>query len=102
MAPVFNELEIVGTGPRNGLEDGQIKFRYDGYRVPSGSIQTIVKVLPVENGRVPIVVPMFVRFVDDGFIVRLIDPRGVPLPQAVLDLSMLMVEVSEFGKLVLQ
>ena len=38
----------------------------------------------------------------DGFVVRLTDMRGVALSQSLLDATSLMVEVSEFGKLVLR
>jgi hypothetical protein len=100
---VFNQLQIIGVGLRSGLEDGQLKFRYDGYRPPiatRGAVMTIVKVLPVANDP-STVVASFVRFDDDGFVVRLNDIRGTPLLQDRLEVAMLMVEVSEFGKLAL-
>ena len=81
-----------------------MKFRYEGYRSPlrsTGGMQTIVKVLPVASDQPP-VTPAFARFDDDGFVVRLTDMRGVALSQSLLDATSLMVEVSEFGKLVLR
>jgi hypothetical protein len=99
----FNGLKVAGAGPTGGLAQGELKFTYNGYRSPVRarfSFQTIVKVLPVANDRIPTVVPTFVRFDDDGFVVKLSLGNGTPLDQGVLDNTAVVVEVSEYGKLV--
>lgn len=100
---VFNGLKAVGAGPADGLADGELKFTYDRYASPVRarfSFQTIVKVLPVSNDRRGAVVPAFVRFDDDGFVVKLSQGSGVPLDQNQLNSAAVVVEVSEYGKLV--
>jgi hypothetical protein len=102
MGNVFNGLSVVGSGPAGGLAAGELKFTYNGYRSPVRarfSFQTIVKVLPVTNDRA-LAVPAFVRFDDDGFVVKLSQGDGTPLGQASLDNTAVVVEVSEYGKLV--
>ena len=97
----FNGLTIIGSGPGAGLAAGDLKFTYATYAAPARgqfSFQTIVKVLPVVDDRQLTVVPAFVRFDDDGFVVRLNLGTGVPLDQRVLDSTVVMVEVSEYGK----
>ena len=101
MGTTFNGLAVLGAGPAGGLGPGEVKFNYNGYRSPVRarfSFQTIVKVLPVVNDRSPAVVPAFVRFDDDGFVVRLSLGNGNPLDQGVLDNTAVVVEVSEYGK----
>lgn len=103
MGTTFNGLTVLGAGLAGGLAPGELKFNYNGYRSPVRarfSFQTIVKVLPVVNDRSPVVVPAFVRFDDDGFVVRLTQGTGAPLEQPVLDNTAVVVEVSEYGKLV--
>jgi hypothetical protein len=99
----FNGLKVAGAGPTGGLALGELKFTYNGYRSPVRarfSFQTIVKVLPVADDRRTAVVPSFVRFDDDGFVVKLSQGSGVPLDQGALDNTAVVVEVSEYGKLV--
>jgi hypothetical protein len=100
---VFNGLTMVGAGPADGLAQGELKFTYGGYVSPVRarfSFQTIVKVLPVVDDRRSAVVPAFARFDDDGFVVKLSQGSGTPLDQNVLNNTAVMVEVSEYGKLV--
>ena len=102
---VFNGLKVVAAGAASGLGEGELKFIYDRYVSPARagfSFQVIVKVLPVVNAdqqRVAIV-PALARFEDDGFVVRLLPSNGVPLTQAILEVTQVVVEVSEYGKLV--
>jgi len=98
--PVFNGLKLVGAGPVDRLPQGELKFIYSGYTPPDGSFQTIVKVLPVFGDQTTAIVPAFLRFENDGFSVRLTDGVGTPLDPATLVRTTVMVEVSEYGRLV--
>jgi hypothetical protein len=104
---VFNKLQIVGIGPAaaQGLGTGEMRLLYSGYRQPPtpSDFQLIVKVLVFDSDVTNLpVVSSFVRFDPDpdGFVLKLTEANGADLKPEILRRTSLMVEVSEYGRLV--
>jgi hypothetical protein len=92
-SPVFNGLQV------RGIADGLVTLVYDGYRPPRPDdvFQTIVKVLPVFLPELRSMLAVnFVSFEREGFIVRVTDVAGTPVPERQLNDVELMVEVSQY------
>ena len=91
VGPVIGGLRVAG------VVAGEVLFTFDGYQVPDGSFQYIVKVLPVSAPpRTPVPTVRFLEFRPGGFALKV--TRGTAnVSVADLQAVPFMIEVSRIG-----
>jgi hypothetical protein len=94
--PIYNNLQVINAVLQPGAQDALLDVTFNGYRLPLGEHQYIVKALPVSNVELRLIFGVsFERFEADFFVLRVISLRG-DIPENQVPNIELMIEVSQF------